>query len=379
MAEKYYISSNKYSTRERQTKLNGKVYDICFRITDISGKTTQKWIRGFKTKALAKDGYLAFVQEHCEFVRNNPLKKKKDPTKEVLSVGDLVRQYMATLGNQNKPSVIYDKNNVFRIYILNKYDNTPITALTREELSAWQDDLWNLKNPKTGEYFTYKYLAKIRGFFNTFLTWVEERYQYPNNLKLVKKPQRRQPKKKMQFWTREQFDRFIAGIENDPVYHALFTFMFFTGRRKGELFALTPADVKPTSINFDKSLSRKTLNSDTYMITSTKEEKEQVIPVCEIVQREIANYKPTGKFYFGGDKPMGDNTVRRKFIEYTEKAGLPQIRIHDLRHSYVSMLISLGANFMIVADLIGDTVEQVIKTYAHLTEEDKLKIIAKIK
>ena len=38
-----------------------------------------------------------------------------------------------------------------------------------------------------------------------------------------------------------------------------------------------------------------------------------------------------------------------------------------------------GANLMVVADLIGDTVEQVMKTYGHLYQEDKLNIIAKIK
>lgn len=43
------------------------------------------------------------------------------------------------------------------------------------------------------------------------------------------------------------------------------------------------------------------------------------------------------------------------------------------------MLIHLGANFMVVADLIGDTVEQVTKTYGHLYQEDKLSIIARIK
>ena len=47
------------------------------------------------------------------------------------------------------------------------------------------------------------------------------------------------------------------------------------------------------------------------------------------------------------------------------------IRIHDLRHSFVSMLLHKGANFMVVADLIGDTVDQVIKTYGHLYESDK--------
>ena len=376
MAEKYYISSNKYSTAQRQTK-RGKVYDIRFRLITLDGREIHKKLSGFETKALAKQGYLDFVQQYCELVKNNPI-KKKSPDKARLLVGDLFRQYMATLGNQNKYSSIYDKNNIFRIYILSKYEETPIDKLTREELSLWQDELWNTKNTKTGEYFSYKYLTQIRSFFSTFLTWVEERYQVPNNLKLVKKPPKRQPKKKMQFWTREQFDKFIAVVD-DPTYHALFTFMFFTGRRKGELFALTPADVKPKTINFDKSLSRKTLTEATYEITTTKEDKEQIIPVCDIVQKEIKNYKPKGKFYFGGNKPLGDNTVRRKFIEYTEKAGLPKIRIHDLRHSFASMLIHLGASTFCIAELLGDEVDQINQTYGHLYQQDKLDIISKIK
>lgn len=53
--------------------------------------------------------------------------------------------------------------------------------------------------------------------------------------------------------------------------------------------------------------------------------------------------------------------------------------MHDLRHSFVSMLIHLGANFMVVADLIGDTLEQVTKTYAHMYEEDKQNIISLIR
>lgn len=372
----YYISSNKYSLQERMTK-RGKVYDVRFRVVTLDGKEKQKKLSGFQNKTLAKQGYLAFTQECCELVKNNPL-KKKTPKKEKLLVGDLVRQYLASLGNQNKYSSIYDKNNIFRIFILPKFEKYAVEDLTKEELSLWQDDLWTTRNTKTGEYFSYKYLSQIRSFFSTFLTWVEERYQIPNNLKSIKKPQRRQPKKKMQFWTREQFSAFISNV-TDPTYHALFTFMFYTGRRKGELFALSPADVFPDKINFDKSLSRKTLTEASFEITSTKEEKDQIIPVCEVVQREIANYKPTGKFYFGGDKPLADNTVRRVFIEYTKKANLPQIRIHDLRHSWASLLIHENASIFLVGKLLGDRPEQIMATYAHLYTSDMLEILKKIK
>lgn len=354
----------------------GKVYDVIFRVVTIDGQEKQKKKGGFQTKTLAKQWYMEFVTEKCELVKNNPL-KKKNPDKQVLLIGELIRQYMSTLGNQNKYSVIYDKNNIFRIFILPKYEHAKLESLTKEELYLWQDELWNTKNPRTNDYYSWKYLIKIRGQFSTFLSWCESRYGIRNNLVDVQKPKRRQPKKEMSIWTREQFQQFISNI-TEPTYHALFTFMFFTGRRKGELFALSPSDVHPTQIKINKSLTRKTLTEETYGITSTKADKSQNIPVCEVVQREISSYKPNGTFYFGGERPLADNTVRRIFLEYTKKANLPQIRIHDLRHSFVSMLIHLGANFMVVADLIGDTVEQVTKTYGHLYQEDKLSVLNKI-
>ena len=376
MAEKYYISSNKYSLQERMTK-RGKVYDVVFRIVTINGQEKQKKLSGYFTKALAKQAYMEFVTEKCELVKNNPL-KKKSPQKEEPTVGELARQYLASLGNINKESVIYDKHNIFRNYILPDYENVKAKDVTAESLYIWQDNLWATKNEKNDKYFSQKYLTKIRGVFSTFLTWIEKRYGYKNLLLTIDKPKRRSPKKEMLFWTREEFEQFIAVVDN-PHWHALFTFMFFTGRRKGEIFALSHEDVKKDSISFTKSVNRRTFGKETWEITTTKEDKECVIPICKVVQDEIKNYKPKdGKFYFGGDQPLAATTVARIFDKYIEKAGVKRIRIHDLRHSFVSMLIHLGANFIVVADLISDTVEQVIKTYGHLYQEDKVNILAKI-
>ena len=375
MSVEYYISSNKYSLQERMTK-RGKVYDIVFRIVTLDGIEKQKKISGFATKALAKQGYLEFVTEKCELVKNNPL-KKRDIQKEEPLVGELIREYMATLGNDNKYVTIYEKNNTFRLFVLPYYENTKVKNLTLQELAGWVDTIWNLRNPRNGEYYSYKQLSKIRGTFNVFLNWIELRYEYRNYLKDVPKKKKRVAKTEMKFWTRETFEKFISVVD-DPTYHALFTFMFYTGRRKGELFALSPSDIKPTSIKINKSLTRKTRGDATYEITSTKAEKTQDIPVCEVVQKEIASYKGESPFYFGGEKPLASTTVKRMFDGYCKTAGVEIIRIHDLRHSFVSMLIHLGANLMVVADLIGDTVEQVMKTYGHLYQEDKLNILSKI-
>ena len=81
------------------------------------------------------------------------------------------------------------------------------------------------------------------------------------------------------------------------------------------------------------------------------------------------------KFVFGYYKPISPQTVQRRFDDAYNKAkekddGLPKIRIHDFRHSHASFLINnmAGAGFsdFDIAKRLGDTVETLHNTYAHL-------------
>lgn len=379
MREQYYISSTKVSLRERKLR-GGKVYDAVFRVLTANGEERQKRLCGFSTKALAKQAHAKFITEKCELVKNNPLKKKAaaDEKKATATLNDLYPAYIQSLRNQTKESTLYDEANVLRRQILPCLGDYTPKELTRELLYKWQDELWGKRNPKTGKFYSYRYLTNIRGYLSAFLSWIADRYDAPNNLRNVRKPKRRNASTAMKFWTRSEFDNFLAVVDN-PTYRAVFATLFFTGRRKGEVLALSPADVAADAIVFDKTYSRKTIDGAPYKITSTKNERRNKTIICEPLRRELAKYTPQSPFYFGGDNPIHENTIAHAFERYIERAGLPKIRLHDLRHSFVSMCIHLGASVYVVADLIGDTVEQILKTYGHLYEDDKKAIIEKIK
>lgn len=373
---KYYIRSNKYSTHERQTK-HGRVYDIVFRIVTIDGEEKQKRISGFKTKADAKAGYLEFVEKFCELTRYVPKKPKELTAQFNPTVAELVPTYIAALGNQNKGSSIYDKHNNLTHYIIPQLGDVRIKDLTKERLYQWQDELWSMKNPRTGDFYSHQYLSKLRNILSAFLSWVSDRYGFVNHLPNVKKPKRRTPKTEMLFWTREEFDTFIAVVDN-PTYRAMYCMLFFTGRRKGEVLALSPADITEKGIRFNKTYTRKTIDGQPYNITSTKNESVGFTPICAPLKHILAQYEPQAPFYFGGTAPIHENTLSHAFDRYIALAGVKRIRMHDLRHSFVSMCIHLGASVYVVADLIGDTVEQVLKTYGHLYQEDRQSIIDRI-
>ena len=290
----YYIASNKCSIHARKTEKHGTLYDVYFRIIEKDTlNKRQKKLTGFSSKTLAKKAHLDFLAQCCEPLPYHLKEKLRSPQKHELTVGELIPEYIASLSNQNKESSIYEKINIYNKLILPDYKNTKVKDLTKEELYRWQDRLWSSKNPRTNDFYSYNYLLKTRTAFAAFLSWCEKRYSYPNNFPQVEKPKRRSPKKEMPFWTREQFGRFIEVVD-DPMWHALFTLLFFTGRRKGELFALTPEDITEapdgTYILFNKSLSRKTLDKSPYKITSTKADKTQRLLVCEAVREELKIY-----------------------------------------------------------------------------------------
>lgn len=376
----YYIRSTKYSLRERQTA-KGKVYDVVFRVIDKETHTeSRKYLSGYKTKTAAKEAYTTFVTEYCELWNGAPTKKQAKTVTELPRLSELSKIYFDSLQNQLKDATIYEKQKIFDLIILPYFGDKHITDLTVQELYRWQDELWRKRNERSGEYYSYKYLCKIRAYFSAFLTWCAVRYEgAENNLLKVAKPKRRAPQTKMQFWTREEFDRFIAVVDN-PLYHCLFTMLFFTGRRKGEILSLSPGDIdlEKGTISFNKSITRKTLDGKPYNITSTKTELVSATPICDTLRCELQSFEGGEPFFFGGSTPITDQTLRRTFDAYADKAGLKHIRIHDLRHSFVSMCIHLGATIPVVADLIGDTIAQVTKTYAHMYEDDKQKIIQKI-
>jgi integrase len=187
----------------------------------------------------------------------------------------------------------------------------------------------------------------------------------------------------MEIWTRSEFEKFIKAVD-DPHHRALFSFLFFVGCRKNEALALQVGDVKDGAATIGKSVTRKTLDGSAFKITSTKAYKIRKVPLCAPIIAELEEYL-NGKdlapdvYLFGNTaKPLAETSIDRAFRIYTEKAKVKKIRIHDLRHSFVSMLIHLGANLTVVADLIGDTLEQVTKTYGHMYETDKVAIISRI-
>ncbi|MBW9212967.1 tyrosine-type recombinase/integrase [Trueperella sp. zg.1013] len=71
--------------------------------------------------------------------------------------------------------------------------------------------------------------------------------------------------------------------------------------------------------------------------------------------------------------------IESVFKKAISESGVQKIRVHDLRHSHATWLISEGINIVAVSKRLGHaTIEQTLKTYTHLSRNSEEQLIKKI-
>lgn len=185
----------------------------------------------------------------------------------------------------------------------------------------------------------------------------------------------------MQFWTTDEFKKFLEKISNKPGSRAGFLTLYYTGLRIGELLALEYADIdfKDCCLTVNKSYQRL---GDRDVITPPKTPKSiRNISIPKFLSDELKNY--TGKLY---DLRKHDRIFpyTKHFFEHEMKRGtkdgeVKRIRLHDIRHSHASLLIELGFSPLAIADRLGhEKVETTLNTYSHLFPHKRDEVAEKL-
>ena len=205
-------------------------------------------------------------------------------------------------------------------------------------------------------------------------------------------------------------------LDPEAEYRYFFSFMYFMGTRKGEALALTWQDVDFANqeVRINKSLNRKQpekgvavvlatdptpssmgwhkINNRNYEVTTPKNKTsirrvwmtESVLKILKDLRAESEkdyDFAETD-FVFGGKLPLSDQTVRRKMDEYADKAGVKRIRVHDLRHSHASLVISQGLkieDIILLSKRLGHRdIKETLNTYSHLFPNAQRRILEAI-
>jgi site-specific recombinase XerD len=67
------------------------------------------------------------------------------------------------------------------------------------------------------------------------------------------------------------------------------------------------------------------------------------------------------------EKPL--THIRHTWRRIREKAGMPWLRLHDLRHSFAYFLVNSGCSLFVVQQALGHADSRVTQRYAHLSNQ----------
>ena len=94
----------------------------------------------------------------------------------------------------------------------------------------------------------------------------------------------------------------------------------------------------------------------------------RVVPVTKSFIKTLKNYKSLGPISIDNriapfNKPSIEKYLNPKLREYAD------ISMHELRHTYATLLIHNGVDFKTVAKILGHDVKQTLDTYSHVTDD----------
>lgn len=341
-------------------KRDSGLWSVRFTIFDGPDEK-QKRLSGFETKREAREAYEKFMAE-------NIVQRKKVVT-PVDNFDDLVIAYLQNKKAQVRESSYITYETRIRKHIIPYFSGLKSAKVTPLDVLNWQNSLD----------LSVGYKKSLRTSLHDIFSFGRRYYKLENPVSDAEGIRDTEMPSEMQVWDIDEWRKFIAVVD-DPIYHALFKFLYTSGCRLGEALALSPNDISDRYVSICKSATRIT-KGGTYKVTAPKNKYSvRKISLPDDMIAELRQF--TGKFVFGGDDPLPRPSIRTRFLRYQTAAGVSRIRLHDLRHSHASLLLSHHISVVAVAKRLGHKNATVtLSTYAHMMPSDLMEtdaVIAKI-
>ena len=345
--------------KAEKDKKTGK-WLIQYRYTDWQGKRRKSTKRGFATKREAE-----------EWLRNFLITQKADFD---MKFEDFWKMYCADMETRLREHTMRTKKYIVELKILPYFGNKRVNDITAADIRQWQNELIKMGYSPT-------YLKTINNQLSAIFNYAVRYYDLKSNPCAKAGSMGKSKAEEMDFWTVEEFRKFIDSVMNKRLSYMAFMTLYWTGMRLGELLALNPKDVdlEKRTISITKSYQRLGKND---VITPPKTPKsKRVITIPEFLAADIKDYMDSLYDLQEDDRlfPITKYYLEHEMQRGIKESGVKRIRVHDLRHSHASMLIELGFSPLEIANRLGhEKVETTLNTYAHLYPNKQTKLAERL-
>ena len=331
------------------TKNDKGLWDIQFYYKDYRGKNVKKHKRNFRTKS-----------EAVKWAETFKIQQSHSLDMTFASFWELYREDMKARLREN---TVRTKDYIMELKVLPYFGEKKISDITAADIRRWQNSLM-----KQG--YSATYLKTIHNQLSAVFNYAVRYYDLPRNPCAQAGSMGKGKAEEMKFWTQEEFETFIEAIKDKQISYYAFLTLYWTGIRLGELLALSVGDfnMKEKTLSITKSYQR--INGKD-VITEPKTTKgKRVITLPDFLVTELEEYVSRLYGIMANDRlfSITKSYLEKEMIRGVELSGVKRIRLHDLRHSHASLLISkLGAQPNLVAERLGhEKIQTTLSTYSHL-------------
>ena len=333
-----------------------------FVYTDWTGNRKQKKKMGFKLQKEAKayeTEFLSKARATCDMLFSS-----------------FISLYMEDCKARLKPTTYAGKEFLINAHVTPFFGNMPLNAITATTIRKWQTEL--IVNPNS---YSNTYLKTIHNQVSAIFNFACKYYKLGENPARICGAMGKKNADSMQFWTLDEFRRFIAEVNDKIISETVFNLLFWSGMRSGEMLALTlndfDFDAKTVSIN--KNYAR-LKNEDLILEPKTPKSKRKIALspfICDMVKEcanKLVDYESSERL-FAVTKHYLTHEMRRG----CKKSGVKKIRIHDLRHSHASLLIEMGFSPLLISERLGhEDIKTTLQTYSHLYPNKQAEVAEKL-
>ena len=332
-----------YKDKER-----GTYFVSCY--TSSHRKKTK---RGFKTKKAA-----------MEWEREFMLSDHNDLSMTFASFVEVYRQDML---HKIREHTWQTKNAIIDSTILPYFGDMPVSSIKATDILKWQNQMLGYRNDK-GKSYSQAYLKSINSQLSAIFNHAVKYYELRQNPVTKAGSMGKKDAREMEFWTKDEYQKFIEEVMDKPISFYAFEMLYWCGLRMGELLALTPKDFdfEHKTVRINKSYQRIKQKD---VITDPKTPKSiRTITMPEFLAEEM---KECISLLYGiedNDRifQISKHYLHNEMDRGSKAAGVKRIRIHDLRHSHVSMLIKQGFSAVDIANRVGHESIDITFRYAHM-------------
>ena len=347
-----------------KNKENGTWY-VQFRYTDWKGERQQKLKRGFATKKEAQAWEREFLME-----------KQADIN---MSFESFVGLYEKDIKPKIKLNTWITKESIIKQKILPYFQKRKLSEITAKDIIDWQNEIRELTDCH-GRPLSKTYLKTVHNQLSAIFNHAIRYYGLQINPAQKAGNMGMEEKKEMLFWTKDEYTKFSEAMMDKPISYYAFEMLYWCGIREGELLALTPADFNfdRGTVSINKSYQR--INKQDVITTPKTPKSIRVIQMPKFLCDEMQDYF---KMFYSLDNdsrifPISKNYLHREMARGSKATGVKRIRIHDLRHSHVSLLIDMGFTALAIADRVGHESIDITFRYAHLFPTRQIEMADKL-